>query len=88
MNIDIEPNFYIDEEGREPWVLPENAMAIVIYPDEESKLYDSRYFVDQNSKSAKAALACMLLLNVVKGDASAGTYFFQLLRELGVKESL
>jgi hypothetical protein len=33
LEIAADPAYLVEEQGREPWVLPENALAIVMYSD-------------------------------------------------------
>jgi hypothetical protein len=71
MNIDVEPNYIIEEEDREPWVLPENALTIVMYSDGAFKLYDSRYTTTETKNCWDYSFTCMLLLRALNGDTQS-----------------
>jgi hypothetical protein len=46
LEINADPTYLVEEQGREPWVLPENALAIVMYSDGNFKLCDHSLFYD------------------------------------------
>jgi hypothetical protein len=71
LEIDADPRYLVEEEGREPWVLPENALAIVMYPDANFKLYDTRYFTAESKKYWDDIFACMLLLRALSGEQNS-----------------
>ena len=68
MKIDIDPQLLIEEDFCNPWVLPENAITLVMYSHDFFKLYDSRDIAPDNKKSSDAMFACALLLRSVEGD--------------------
>jgi hypothetical protein len=71
LEINADPLYLVEEQGREPWILPENALAIVMYSDGNFKLYDTRYFATDPKKCWDDAFSCMLLLRGLSGDKNS-----------------
>ena len=64
LEIGADPNYLIEEQGREPWVLPENALAIVMYSNGNLNFSNSRYVAPEAKKCWDGCFSCMLLLRI------------------------
>jgi hypothetical protein len=79
LEINTDPNYLVEEQGREPWVLPQNALAVVMYSDGNFKLYDSRYFANDAQKCWDDCFSCMLLLRALSGDTNSRDLLYKCL---------
>jgi len=82
MNMDADQRYLIEEHGREPWVLPEDALTIAMHSDGQFRLYDTRYFTSNPKKCWDDCFACMLLLRASSGDEEAKNLLSAYLRKM------